>query len=136
MNDRVFSGHQILLTDDIPINIEIARRYLQKYGFEVDCACDGKVALDLFEASDPGTYSIIIMDIRMPIMDGYEAARRIRTSNHPDALTIPIIALSADAMPHDVEKALACGMNAHIAKPFECEHLLCTIRRFIKSTSP
>lgn len=126
-----FTGHRTILADDIPINIRIAKHYLEKSGFEVDCASNGKTALELFEASERGYYSIIIMDIRMPVMDGYEAARRIRASAHPDAPLIPIIALSADAMPHDVERAIACGMNVHIAKPFECEHLLYTISHLI-----
>ena len=85
----------------------------------VDTALNGLEAVKKFEASLPGTYDVILMDIQMPQMDGYEAVQRIRAGRHPDAKTIPILAMTANAFNEDVARALAVGMNGHIAKPID-----------------
>ena len=131
MNSFNFTGRRALVADDIPVNLEIAKWNLEQVGFKVDCAPDGKAALDMFTSSRSGTYSIIIMDIRMPVMDGYDAARHIRASSHPDAAVIPIMALSADATPYDAQKTLDCGMNAHVSKPLIVETFQDTLYRLI-----
>ncbi|MEG2381429.1 MAG: response regulator, partial [Oscillospiraceae bacterium] len=89
----------------------------------VECAVNGEEALEKFEISKPGTYSAIIMDIQMPIMDGYEATKKIRRSDHTQAKTIPIIAMTANVFAEDVQKALTSGMNAHISKPISIDAL-------------
>ena len=89
----------------------------------VDTACDGAEAVEKFSASPIGAYAMIFMDIHMPVMDGYEATIRIRAMKRPDAQTIPIFAMTADAFLEDVQKSKACGMNAHISKPLQLDVL-------------
>ena len=96
---------------------------LKYQNIEVSIAANGKAGMELFAASPPGTYAAILMDLRMPIMDGYEATRQIRKLNHPDAATIPIIAMTADAFADDIQRCLDCGMNDHIAKPIDMDEL-------------
>lgn len=121
---RDFTGRKVLLAEDNEINREIAQTLLEMHGFTVDCAADGQEALDCFCDGKPGRYDVILMDIRMPVMDGLEAARRIRTSGRPDARTVPIIALSANAFDEDSRKSLESGMNGHVSKPVEVDKLL------------
>ena len=90
----------------------------------LDWAENGQQCLEKFRASRPGDYQVILMDLRMPVMNGYEATRAIRALDRPDAGTIPIIAMTADAFSEDVHKCLECGMNAHIAKPLDMRELL------------
>ena len=85
---------------------------------------DGQEALDLYCGKEPGWFDVVLMDIRMPVMDGLESARRIRTSGHPDARTIPIIALTANAFDEDTKKSLASGMNGHLSKPIQVDQML------------
>lgn len=119
-----FHDRRILLAEDNELNREIAKTLLEMNGFTVECAVNGQDALDMFSAGEPGQFDAILMDIRMPVMDGLEATRRIRTSDRKDARTIPIVALSANAFDEDSRKSLESGMNGHLSKPIEVEKLL------------
>jgi CheY-like chemotaxis protein len=118
-----FNGKHILLVEDNQLNQEVATELLSMMGAKITTAENGKAAVDYFTASAPSTYDAILMDIQMPVMNGYEATRAIRGSKHPDAKTIPIIAMTANAFAEDVTKAIAVGMNKHIAKPIDTQDL-------------
>lgn len=117
------SGKTVLLAEDIEINAIIVEELLNTKGVKVVYAQNGKIAVDLFNESEPGFYSAILMDLRMPVLDGLGAAREIRKSSHPDSATIPIIALTANAFDEDVQRTLQAGMNAFLSKPIEPEKL-------------
>lgn len=119
-----FHGRNILLAEDNELNREIAKSILEMNGFAVTCAEDGQQALDRFCASEAGYFDAILMDIRMPVMDGLEATRCIRTSQRADARAIPIIALSANAFDEDTKKSMDSGMNGHLSKPIQVEQML------------
>ena len=125
-------GRTILLCEDNEMNREIATAILEKNGMTVIPAVNGKEGAAQFECSEAGGISAVLMDIRMPVMDGYEAARAIRASGRPDA-DVPIIALSADVYTEDIKKARECGMTAHLSKPLDPELLLKTLREHIKA---
>ena len=125
------SGRRILLAEDNELNWEVAKELLSDLGVELDWAEDGRICLDKFQKSPKGYYDIILMDIRMPHMTGYEATKAIRGLNHPDALSIPIIAMSADAFSDDIQHCLQCGMNAHIAKPIDVIELTRLLKRYL-----
>lgn len=127
--DYDFGGKRLLLAEDNALNREIATELLEMVNLKIDCAENGQEALDRFAASQPGYYSAILMDIQMPIMDGYEAARKIRSSAHAQAATIPIFAMTANAFTEDVSAALSSGMNGHIAKPIDTEVLYSTLQK-------
>ena len=114
------------------INLEIALEFLKLLGLTCESAGDGAEALEKFLAVPEGYYDLIFMDIQMPTMNGYEAARAIRAASRSDAVRIPIIAITANAFSEDVKMALAAGMNAHIAKPFELRLLKKIIRQWLK----
>ena len=118
------SGKRILLVEDNLINREIAGEILSATQAAWDAAENGRQAVDCFTASPAGTYSLILMDIQMPILDGYAAARAIRASGHEDASAIPIYAMTANTFAEDVAKALAAGMNGHLAKPIDMNALM------------
>lgn len=126
-----FTNHRLLLVEDNAINTEIAVMLLENRGFIVDIAENGLQALELFGKSEPGYYSAILMDIRMPIMDGLMAATSIRNLSNADAETIPIIAMTANAFEDDREKSRLAGMNAHLAKPIDAEILYKTLYDFV-----
>lgn len=105
------------------MNQLVAVKLLEKQGAAVDCAENGSVAVERFAASPTGWYDAVLMDIRMPVMDGLDAARAIRALSRPDAAAVPIIAMTANAFDEDVRQTFASGMNAHLAKPFEPEKL-------------
>ncbi len=113
----ILNGKKLLLCEDNALNIEIAMAMLKNMGAEVDSAESGEAGLAAFEKSRIGSYAAILMDIRMPRMDGYEATRRIRALSRPDARTVPIIAMTADAFEDDRSRCIAAGMDGHIAKP-------------------
>lgn len=117
------SGKTVLLCEDNYLNAEIAEFMLKEKGMRVDCASNGKEGLEMFADSEPGTYDAILMDVRMPIMDGREATRAIRKLDRPDAESIPIIALSADAFEEDIRDNLEAGMNLHVTKPIRSDQL-------------
>lgn len=123
-------GKRLLIAEDNELNWEIANELLTDCGFLLDWAENGKLCVEKFEASEPGYYAAVLMDIRMPVMDGYEAARAIRTSNRPDS-GLPIIAMTADAFAEDVKKCLDCGMDAHVAKPLDIRNLAAVLERLI-----
>ena len=125
------SGRRILLAEDNELNWEVAKELLSDLGVELDWAEDGRICLDKFQKSPKGYYDIILMDIRMPHMTGYEATQAIRGLVHPDALSIPIIAMSADAFSDDIQHCLQCGMNAHIAKPIDVIELTRLLKRYL-----
>ena len=132
MNQNInLSGCRILLAEDNELNWEIARELLSDLGVELDWAEDGQICLDKFQKSPEGYYDAILMDIRMPHMTGYEATKAIRELNRSDALSIPIIATSADAFSDDIQHCLECGMNAHIAKPIDVLELTRLLKRYL-----
>ncbi|MDE6401536.1 MAG: response regulator, partial [Clostridiales bacterium] len=116
-------GLKVLAAEDNEINAEILTELLDIEEVTCEIAFNGKEAVEKFEASKVGQYDLIFMDIQMPIMNGYEAARAIRASKHKRAKTIPIIAMTANAFDDDVKAALDAGMNAHLAKPIDMDKL-------------
>ena len=125
------SGRRILIAEDNELNWEVANELLSDLGVELDWAEDGQICLDKFQKSPEGYYDAVLMDIRMPHMTGYEATKMIRGLKHPDALSIPIIAMSADAFSDDIQHCLECGMNAHIAKPIDIMEVSRLLKRFL-----
>lgn len=134
--ERQFEGKRILLAEDNELNREIAVEILTGAGFEVECAENGRQAYDMACQSQPGWYDLILMDIQMPIMDGYEATAAIRGADDPAVANIPIIAMTANAFDEDREKALESGMNGHLAKPIDTEKLMQVLRDLFSSKSP
>lgn len=128
------SGMKALLVEDNEINMEIAQFILESASINVIPAENGKVALDTFERSKIGEFDMILMDIMMPVMDGLQAAREIRSLNRKDAKEVPIIAVTANAFPEDVKKSMDAGMNEHVAKPLDGELLIDAIKRCKKSS--
>ena len=124
------SSHRILLVEDIEINRFLAETVLQKYGYIVESVTDGSYAVEAVKKHDEWYYDLILMDIQMPIMDGYEATKAIRALGRSDSGIIPIIALSANASAADRTAALESGMNMHIAKPYEIDDLISAVKKF------
>ena len=129
--ERLLPGKRILAAEDNEINAEILGEVLKLEGVEYDLAKDGREAVEMFANSAPGYYDMILMDIQMPRMNGYEAAKAIRASGRPDARTVPIAAMTANAFSEDVQKALDSGMNVHIPKPIDIAALHETFRRLM-----
>ena len=119
-----FAGKKLLLVEDNELNREIAVDILEEEGFELDTACDGTEAVEKLRGATPGQYDLVLMDIQMPRMDGYEATRQIRRLPDPAISTIPIIAMTANAFEEDKKKAFEAGMNGHVAKPINIPALL------------
>lgn len=127
------AGHRILLVEDNAINAEIARMILEQYGAEVQQAENGKIGLEALQEKGPGYYDAVLMDIQMPVMNGFEATKAIRALGGAYATELPIIAMSANAYDEDVRDCLAAGMNGHIAKPFNPDELMRILRRYISA---
>jgi len=125
----------ILLCEDNALNTEIAMTILNNRGYNVVCAANGQEGAEIFAASQIGRFSAILMDLRMPILNGYEATKRIRSLHRPDALRIPIIAMSADAFEEDRQNSREAGMNEHLPKPIDPDLLYVTLEKFIDSTT-
>ena len=125
-------GRRVLLAEDVVINAEIMMMVLAMREMEVDLAENGLVAVNLFESHEPGYYDAILMDMRMPEMDGLEATKAIRSLPRDDAKTIPIIALTANAFDEDVQQSMQAGLNAHLSKPVEPEVLFETLENLIR----
>ena len=121
-------GVRILLVEDNDLNAEVAQFLLEREGAQVELACNGQQAVTAFERHAPGELDVILMDIMMPVMDGYAATRAIRQLPRPDACTIPILAMTANAFEDDIAAARAAGMNAHLAKPLEPQKLLAALQ--------
>ena len=124
-----FRGKHLLLTEDNELNREIATEILGDYGFVIDTAENGAVALRKVSTAVPGTYDLILMDIQMPMMDGFEATRRIRGLSEPALAHIPIIAMTANAFDEDRRAAARCGMNGFISKPIDMGELVQTLHQ-------
>ena len=120
------------MVEDNELNREIAEAILEETGFIVETAPDGTDAVDLMRQSEEYYYDAILMDVQMPVMDGYEATRTIRALPRKDVKTLPIIAMTANAMEEDKENALKSGMNAHIAKPLDIELFLDVLGKYLK----
>ncbi len=125
-----FGGLRILLAEDNDLNWEIAEDILTDVGFEVEWAENGQICVDKFKQSEPGYYDAVLMDIRMPVMNGYDAAKAIRALDRPDA-RLPIIAMTADAFSEDIQRCLECGMNEHVAKPIDIDKLMKLLKRYL-----
>lgn len=126
--DDILSGKRVLAAEDIELNMEIMMEMLKMAGAECEWAKNGREALEKFGQSEPGYYDLILMDVQMPVMNGYDATKAIRQSAHPQAKTVPIIAMTANAFSEDVRDALDAGMNAHVAKPIDMEQLKAAVR--------
>ena len=124
---HTIKGKRILLVEDNELNAEIAKTVLEDVGALITRAENGQQAVELFKEKPAGTFDAILMDLMMPVMDGYTATRKIRSLEHSDAKTIPIIAMTANVFQEDAEKCIAVGMNAHLAKPLDIEKMMITI---------
>jgi len=130
--DISFEGFRILVVEDNELNAEIAQSLLEERKFKVDCVHDGAQAVERIRTTEPGTYDVILMDIMMPVMDGLEATRAIRSMEREDCRTLPIIAMSANAFDDDLKKSVECGMNGHLSKPVEVDKLYQTLSEVIR----
>lgn len=134
INDSVvvdLKGKRILMAEDVFINAEIMKQLMLKKEALIDHAENGKIAVEMFEKSEPDYYDAVLMDVRMPEMDGLEATQNIRALDRPDAKKVPIIAMTANAFDEDVQRSLQVGMNAHLSKPVEPQHLYNTLEELI-----
>lgn len=129
---EILRGKRILLAEDNEINREIIIALLEEVGAVVDAAENGAIAAELFSGSSKGYYSIILMDIQMPVMNGLEAAKAIRNASHPDSKRIPIIALSANAFEEDIERSIQYGMQAHLTKPIDMDAINKVLIQYIR----
>ena len=124
------SGVRVLLVEDNDLNMEIAETFLKDAGAEVTKAFNGQQAVYLFDKSEPDQFDVILMDVMMPVMNGYEATRNIRALNRPDAKTIPIIAMTANAFVEDIQESKDAGMNEHISKPLDITKVISLIGKY------
>lgn len=127
-----FEGKRILLAEDNELNREIAQVLLTERGFQVDCAEDGIRAVEMLTVSQPGYYDLVLMDIQMPHMDGYQAVRQIRRLENPGLSQIPIVAMTANAFEEAKKQAYEAGMNGHIAKPIDVNKLTAALWEVLK----
>ncbi len=125
------TGKRILLADDNELNQEIAKELLESRGAQVETADDGLECAERFARSEPGYYDLILMDIQMPLMNGYDATKKIRAMDRPDAALIPIFAMTADAFAEDIEAAKAAGMNSHLAKPLDIPAMMRELKKYL-----
>ena len=132
VSGKSIKGLHILLAEDNELNMEIAEFMLQNEGADVIKAWNGQEAVELFRKSEPGEFDVILMDIMMPVMNGYEAAKMIRSLDREDAKEVPIIAMTANAFTEDRIRAKAAGMNAHIAKPIDSKKIEDTLQLVLK----
>ena len=130
--DIDFMGKRILLAEDNELNAEIAMELLKEEGFLIDWVKDGQECFDKLEEADEGYYDLILMDIQMPVMDGYDATARIRRMKDEEKASIPIIAMTANAFAEDRQKAISTGMNDHVAKPIDMKVLLPVMAKYIR----
>lgn len=126
-----FSGHRVLVAEDNEINWEILKELLSDFGMELEWAENGKTCVEKFEKSETGYYELIFMDVRMPVMNGYEATTEIRNMSRADAKDIPIIAMTADAFSEDIKRCLDSGMNAHTAKPINIDEVILLLEKYM-----
>ena len=126
-----FTGKRVLLVDDIQVNRMISAKLLEKSGFAVETAENGQEAVDKVKDAKAGYYDVILMDIQMPVMDGYEASAAILKLNDKEKASVPIIAMTANAFAEDKKRALDAGMKGHIAKPIDIKNLLDTLSEIL-----
>ena len=131
----LLAGKRVLVCEDNALNLEILRAILERQGMQVTGAENGQKGLDAFAASRPGWFDAVLLDLRMPVMDGMTAARAIRALARPDAAAVPILAVSADAYPENVAACLAAGMDGHVAKPVNADVLARTLARLLAKKS-
>ncbi len=129
--EEQFAGKRLLLVEDNEMNMEIAYEILTMSGFEVDKAENGKEAVDILMEKEAGRYQAVLMDIQMPVMNGYEATEALRRSGRKDLEELPVFAMTADAFSSDIRKAEAAGMNGHIAKPIDIGKLLDILKDWV-----
>ena len=122
---------RILLAEDNELNQEIATAILEDAGFLVDVAGNGQYAVEMLKSSQPGYYQLVLMDVRMPVMDGYEATQKIRELENRELASIPILAMTANAFEEDKQEAIRCGMNGHLAKPIDIKNLFNTLDQIL-----
>ena len=132
VSEKSIKGMHVLLAEDNELNMEIAEFLLQNEGAEVTKAWNGQEIVELFRKSESGEFDVILMDIMMPIINGYEAAKRIRSLDREDAKKIPIIAMTANAFTEDRIRAKEAGMDEHVAKPIDVELLIKVIHKLVK----
>ena len=132
MDASTLQGMRVLLVEDNDLNLEIAQFLLENAGMKVTTARNGQQAVDTFAAAAPGSFDAILMDVMMPVMDGYEATRTIRRLDHLDAGSIPILAMTANAFTEDRRRAYEAGMNEHLTKPLETELVLKALAKYVK----
>jgi len=130
VSHRSFHGKRILLAEDNDLNWEIAEDLLSEAGFQLERAENGQICVEKFEQSELGCYDVVLMDIRMPVMNGYDAAKAIRALPRKDA-NLPIIAMTADAFSEDIQQCLECGMNEHVAKPIDVDRLTQLLKKYL-----
>ncbi len=130
VSHRCFHGKRILLAEDNDLNWEIAEDLLSEAGFQLERAENGQICVEKFEQSELGCYDVVLMDIRMPVMNGYDAAKAIRALPRKDA-NLPIIAMTADAFSDDIQRCLDCGMNEHVAKPIDVDRLTQLLKKYL-----
>lgn len=131
LGQKDYSGKRVLLVEDVDLNLEIAETLMEFIGIETETARDGQQAVDMLLEKPENYFDLVFMDIQMPVKNGYEAAKEIRASGREDLKTIPIVAMSADAFSDDIQRALAAGMNDHVAKPVELSKLSAAIEKWI-----
>ena len=131
VNERI-KGARVLVCEDVELNSQILCRRLENAGCIVTAVKDGKECVDAFSASAPGAYDVILMDIKMPVMNGYDAAKNIRALERDDVKKLPIIAMTANAFSEDVHKALKAGINSHLSKPIEVVKLKRMLGKYIE----
>lgn len=134
-SNSLLAGANLLLVEDNDLNAEIASNLLELQGACTTRASNGREAIELFERSEPGAYHVVLMDIRMPVMDGLEAARVIRALDRPDAATVPIVAMTANSFQEDIDAALAAGMNCFLTKPVDVDRLYGTLQELLRGDS-
>ena len=130
----VMEGRLFLVAEDNELNAEILTEMLDIEGAKCELAVNGQEAVEMFERSEPGYYDMILMDVQMPVMNGYEATRRIRSGSHPEAKTIPIAAMTANTFAEDVRDAMASGMDGHLAKPIDMDAVRSLVGRLLNRT--
>lgn len=131
VDENVLKNLRVMVVEDSSVSQLIARELLESRGSIVTICDSGREAVDLFKQSITGTYDVILMDINMPGMDGYEATDAIRSSGHVQAGSVPIIAMTAEALPEDIQRAMKAGMNGHISKPVNADKIVSAIKRVL-----
>ena len=130
--EQNFVGKHILLAEDNDLNWEIAEDILSEAGFELERAENGQICVQKFKNSEVGYFDVILMDIRMPVMSGYDAAKEIRAMKERADVNLPIIAMTADAFSEDIQHSLECGMNEHVSKPIDVDRLIQILKKYLK----